>query len=163
MITNPDLPISVQLPGVFVYLSLIGAAPTQAPLRVLFLSYKTSAGTAASGTLFRALSEDDVITKCGTGSGLHRYFRAFAAQGGANVGAETWFMPVSAPSGTAQTKFIKVLEAPTGAVVGSTGTAAAAAGFWSTWIAGKQYDSTIANGATYATIMQDMVTQIQAD
>lgn len=163
MITNPDLPISVQIPGVFVYLSLIGAAPTQAPLRVLFLSYKTSAGTAASGTLFRAQSEDDVITKCGTGSGLHRYFRAFAAQGGASVGAETWFMPVSAPSGTAQTKFIKVLEAPTGAVVGSTGTAAAAAGFWSVWIAGKQYDSTIANGATYATIMQDMVTQIQAD
>lgn len=164
MITNPDLPISVQIPGVFVYLSLIGAAPTQAPLRVLFLSYKTSAGTAASGTLFRAQSEDEVITKCGTGSGLHRYFRAFAAQGGANVGAETWFMPVSAPSGTAQTKFIKVLEAPTGSVVGSTvNPVSAAAGFWSVWIAGKQYDSTIANGSSPATIMQDMVAQIQAD
>jgi phage tail sheath gpL-like len=154
----------VRIPGVFVYLSLIGAAPTQAPLRVLFLSYKTSAGTAASGTLFRAQSEDEVITKCGTGSGLHRYFRAFAAQGGANVGAETWFMPVSAPSGTAQTKFIKVLEAPTGSVVGSTvNPVSAAAGFWSVWIAGKQYDSTIANGSSPATIMQDMVAQIQAD
>ena len=58
MITNPDLPISVQLPGVYVYLSLIGAAPVQAPLRVLFLSYKTSAGTAQAGTLFRAQAED---------------------------------------------------------------------------------------------------------
>ena len=163
MITNPDLPISVQLPGVYVYLSLIGAAPTLAPLRVLFLSYKTSAGTAPAGTLFRANGEDEVITKCGTGSGLHRQFRAFAAQGGANAGAELWFMPMSAPSGTAQTKFVKVLEAPTGAVTGSAGTAAAAAGYWTLWIAGKQYDSTIANGATYATIMQDMVAQIQAD
>lgn len=163
MITNPDLPISVQLPGVYVYLSLIGAAPVQAPLRVLFLSHKTSAGTAQAGTLFRAQAEDEVVTKCGTGSGLHRYFRAFAAQGGATVGAETWFMPVSAPSGTAQTKFIMVLEAPTGAVLGSTGTGAAAAGYWTLWIAGKQYDSTIANGSTYATIMQDMVSVIQAD
>lgn len=163
MITNPDLPISVQLPGVYVYLSLVGAAPTQAPTRVLFLSYKTSAGTAAAGTLFRGLSEDEVITKCGTGSGLHRYFRAFCAAGGANVGAETWFMPMSAPSGTAQTKFVKVLEAPTGAVTGSVATGAAAAGYWSMWVAGKQYDSTIANGATFATIMQDMVAQIQAD
>jgi Mu-like prophage tail sheath protein gpL len=163
VITNPDLPISVQLPGVYVYLSLIGAAPVQAPLRVLFLSYKTSAGTAQAGTLFRAQAEDEVVTKCGTGSGLHRYFRAFAAQGGATVGAETWFMPVSAPSGTAQTKFIKVLEMPTGAVLGTTGTGAAAAGYWTLWIAGKQYDSTIANGSTYATIMQDMVSVIQAD
>ena len=72
-------------------------------------------------------------------------------------------MPVSAPSGTAQTKFIKVLETPTGAVLGSTGTSAAAAGYWTLWIAGKQYDSTIANGSTYATIMQDMVSVIQAD
>jgi hypothetical protein len=31
MIQNPDLPISVVLPGVYVYLSLIGIAPTQAP------------------------------------------------------------------------------------------------------------------------------------
>ena len=51
MITNPDLPISVQLPGVYVYLSLIGAAPVQAPLRVLFLSHKTSAGTAQAGKI----------------------------------------------------------------------------------------------------------------
>ena len=52
MIQNPDLPISVVLPGVYVYLSLIGIAPTQAPTRVLFLSYKTSAGVAQAGTLF---------------------------------------------------------------------------------------------------------------
>ena len=79
MIQNPDLPISVVLPGVYVYLSLIGIAPTQAPTRVLFLSYKTSAGVAQAGTLFQSRSEDDVIAQCGTGSGLHRYFRAFCA------------------------------------------------------------------------------------
>ena len=163
MIQNPDLPISVVLPGVYVYLSLIGIAPTQAPTRVLFLSYKTSAGVAQAGTLFQSRSEDDVIAQCGTGSGLHRYFRAFCAQGGATVGAETWFMPMAAPSGAAQTKFIKVLQSPTGAVLGTGGTGATAAGFWSVFIAGKQFDSTIANGDTYATIMQNMVTAIQAD
>jgi len=160
---NPDLPISVQLPGVYVYLNLIGAAPAPAPTRVLFLGYKTSSGVANAGTLKRLNSEEEVISEYGTGSPLHRMFRTFVAQGGAKTGAELYAMPLNAPSGSAQTKFIKVLESPTGAVVGSSGTAASAAGYWTVWIAGKQFDSVISNGDTYATVMQNMVSQIQAD
>jgi len=159
---NPDLPVSYQVPGVYVFLSRAGAAPPATNRRVLFLGYKTSAGTAPAGTPLRILSEDDIVQAAGKGSDLHRMYRSFVAQS-ASTGADIWIMPMSAPSGTAQTRLIKFMEAPSGAVLGSTGTGASAAGFVTVWIAGYRFDTQIANGDTYATIAANVCAQIQAN
>ena len=140
---NPDLPISYQVPGVYVFLSRAGAAPPSTNRRVLLLGYKTSAGTAPAGTPKRVLSEDDVVNFAGKGSDLHRIYRAFVAQS-ANTGADVWIMPMTAPSGTAQTRLITFLQAPTGATLGIGNTGAVAAGFVTIWICGYRYDTQIA-------------------
>ena len=159
---NPDLPISYQVPGVYVFLSRAGAAPPSTNRRVLLLGYKTSAGTAPAGTPKRVLSEDDVVNFAGKGSDLHRIYRAFVAQS-ANTGADVWIMPMTAPSGTAQTRLITFLQAPTGATLGIGNTGAVAAGFVTIWICGYRYDTQIANGDTYATIATNAAAQITAN
>lgn len=50
---NPDLPSSYQVPGVYVYSSKAGSAPSASNRRVLLLGYKTSAGTAQAGSIKR--------------------------------------------------------------------------------------------------------------
>lgn len=159
---NPDLPISYQVPGVYVFLSRAGAAPPATNRRVLLLGYKTSAGTAPAGTPKRVLSEDDVVNFAGKGSDLHRIYRAFVAQS-ANTGADIWIMPMTAPSGTAQTRLITFLQAPSGATLGTGNTGAVAAGFVTVWICGYRYDTQIANGDTYATIAANVAAQITAN
>lgn len=159
---NPDLPISYQVPGVYVFLSRAGAAPSATNRRLLLLGYKTSAGAAPAGTPQRILSEDDVIAFAGKGSDLHRIYRAFVAQS-ASTGADIWIMPMNAPAGTAQTRTVKILQSPTGAVLSTVNTGAMAAGFVSLWIAGYRFDSQIANGDTYATIAANLCAQIQAN
>ena len=159
---NPDLPASYQVPGVYVYLSRAGSAPPATNRRVLLLGYKRSTGTAPAGEVKRILSEEDVITYAGTGSDLHRMYRAFVAQS-ANTGADVQIMPMNAPSGTAQTRLIKIMAAPAAAVLDGTSTTAAAAGFVSCYIAGYRYDAQIATGDTYATIAQNLYAQIIAN
>ena len=159
---NPDLPTSYQVPGVYVYLSRAGAAPPATNRRVLLLGYKRSTGTAPAGEVKRILSEEDVIAYAGTGSDLHRMYRAFVAQS-AVTGADVQIMPMNAPSGTAQTRFIQIMAAPVAAVLDGTSTTAAAAGFVSCWICGYRYDAQIANGDTYATIAQNLYAQIVAN
>lgn len=159
---NPDLPTSYQVPGVYVYLSRAGAAPPSTNRRVLLLGYKRSTGTAPAGEVKRILSEEDVIAYAGTGSDLHRMYRAFIAQS-AVTGADVHIMPMNAPSGTAQTRLIKIMAAPSGAALDAVSTAAASAGFVSCWIAGYRYDAQIANGDTYATIAQNLYAQIVAN
>ncbi len=159
---NPDLPVSYQVPGVYVFEGRAGSAPNATNRRVLFLGYKTSAGIAPAGTPVRILSEDDVVQNAGTGSDIHRMYRAFIAQS-ASTGAELWMMPMNTPSGTAQTRTIKFLQSPSGAVLGTGNSGAVAAGFVSVWICGYRYDTTIANGDTYATIATDVCAQITAN
>lgn len=158
---NPDLPSSYQVPGVYVYSSKAGLASSASNRRVLLLGYKTSAGTAQAGSIKRILSEDDVVRWAGKGSPLHRMYRDFTAQPESAAG-EVYAMLLNAPSGTAQTRKIKVLELPIGAVLGSTGTGAIAPGFWTLWICGKRFDCQVANGDTYATIAANMLAQIVA-
>ena len=157
---NQDLPLSYQVPGVYVYQSRAGAAPNSTNRRVLLLGYKTSAGSAPSGSPERILSEDDVVLKCGKGSELHRMFRAFTAQGGA--GAELYVLPVSAPSGTAQTRLLTIMQAPNGAALGTGNTGSVAAGTLSVWICGQRFDLQVANGDSFATIAANLAAQIQA-
>lgn len=159
---NPDLPVSYQVPGIYVFESRAGAAPNATNRRVLLFGYKTSAGSKPAGTPQRVLSEDDVIAYAGKGSDLHRMYRAFAAQN-ANTGADIIIMPMSAPSGTAQTRKIKFMQSPNGAVLGTGNSGAVAAGFVSVWIAGYRYDAQVANGDTYATIAANVNAQIQAN
>lgn len=159
---NPDLPASYQVPGVYVYQSRAGAAPSANNRRVVLLGYKRSTGTAPAGEVKRILSEDDVIAYAGTGSDLHRMYRAFVAQS-ENTGADLQIMPMNAPSGTAQTRLITIMAAPSGAVLDAVSTAAAAAGFVSCWIAGYRFDAQIATGDTYATIAQNLYAQIIAN
>ena len=143
---NPDLPSSYQVPGVYAYSSKAGAAPSANNRRVLLLGYKTSAGTAQAGSPKRLLSEDDAV--CGglaKGSAIHRMFRDFTAQP-ESIAGEVWAMLMNAPSGTAQTRKITVIAAPSAAVLDVTSTAAAAPGFWTLWICGKRFDCQIALG-----------------
>ena len=158
---NPDLPSSYQVPGVYAYSSKAGAAPSANNRRVLLLGYKTSAGTAQAGSLKRLLSEDDAVRWAGKGSAIHRMFRDFTAQP-ESIAGEVWAGFMNAPSGTAQTRKITVIAAPSAAVLDVTSTAAAAPGFWTLWICGKRFDCQIALGDTYATIAANMVAQIQA-
>ena len=158
---NPDLPSSYQVPGVYAYSSKAGAAPSANNRRVLLLGYKTSAGTAQAGSLKRLLSEDDAVRWAGKGkrhpSHVPRLYGAAREHRRGSVGG---FM--NAPSGTAQTRKITVIAAPSAAVLDVTSTAAAAPGFWTLWICGKRFDCQIALGDTYATIAANMVAQIQA-
>lgn len=158
---NPDLASSYQVPGVYAYSSKAGAAPSALNRRVLLLGYKTSAGTAQAGSLKRLLSEDDAVRWAGKGSSIHRMFRDFTAQP-ESIAGEVWAMLMNAPSGTAQTRKITVIAAPSAAVLDVNSTAAAAPGFWTLWICGKRFDCQIALGDTYATIATNMVAQIQA-
>jgi hypothetical protein len=158
---NPDLPISYQVPGVYVFLSRAGAAPPATNRRVLFLGYRTSAGSAQAGTPYRILSEDDVIRLAGKGSDLHRMVRAFMAQS-PTTGADLWILPMTAPSGTAQTRLLTFLQSPNGAALGTGNTGAVAAGFVTVWICGYRFDTQIANGDTYATIAANVCAQIVA-
>ena len=159
---NPDLPVSWGVPGVYVFESRAGAAPNANNRRVLLLGYKTSAGTQPAGTPLRLLSEDDAVQGCGKGSDLHRMYRCFNAQS-TSTGADIWAMPMNAPSGTAQTRLLKFLQSPTGAVLGTGNSGAVAAGFVSVWICGVRFDTQIANGDTYATIAANVAAQIQAN
>lgn len=159
---NPDLPISYQVPGIYVYLSRAGAAPPAVNRRVLLLGYKTSAGSAQAGDIVRAISEDDVVQAAGKGSDLHRTWRAFNAHS-STTGAEIWLAVMNAPSGAAQTRTITILQAPNGAALGTGGTGAAAAGFTSLWVCGFRFDCQIANGDTFATIAANLAAQIQAN
>lgn len=159
---NPDLPISYQVPGVYVFNGRAGAAPNAINRRVVLLGYKTSAGTAVAGTLVRILSEDDIVQACGKGSDLHRMYRAVIAQS-ASTGAEFYAMPMNAPAGTAQTRLITFLQAPNGAVLGTGNTGAVDAGFVTSWICGYRYDTQIANGDTFATIAANHAATIAAN
>lgn len=157
---NQDLPLSYQVPGVYVYQSRAGAAPSATNRRVLLLGYKTREGSALAGSPERILSEDDLIQKTGKGSELHRMFRAFASQGGA--GADLYILPLNAPSGTAQTRLLTILQSPSGAALGIGNTGAVAAGTLSVWICGQRFDLQVANGDTFAAIAANLAAQIQA-
>lgn len=159
---NQDLPVSYQVPGVYVFNGRSGSAPNATNRRVILLGYKTSAGTAPAGTLFRVLSEDNVVTGAGKGSDLHRMYRAFVSQS-ASTGAELWAMPMNAPSGTAQTRKITFLQSPSGATLGTGNTGAVAAGFVSVWICGYRYDTQVATGDTFAAIAANVCAQIVAN
>ena len=83
---NPDLPISYQVPGVYVFNARAGSAPATVNRRVILLGYKTSAGTAVAGIALRVLSEDDIVAAAGKGSDLHRMYRAMIAQSSSTGG-----------------------------------------------------------------------------
>lgn len=159
---NPDLPISYQVPGVYVFNARAGSAPATVNRRVILLGYKTSAGTAVAGTLLRILSEDDIVAAAGKGSDLHRMYRALIAQS-SSTGGEIWAMPMNAPSGTAQTRTITFLQSPSGGTLGTGNTGAVDAGFHSLWICGYRYDTQIASGDTYDTIAANVAATIAAD
>lgn len=157
---NPDLPTSYQVPGTYVYLSRVGSAPLADNRRILLLGYKTSAGSASAGDLKRINSVDDAVAFFGKGSDLTRQYRALLSQLSGGSGAQIFGMPMTAPSGTAQTRTIKVLQAPVGGALGTGNTGAVAAGIWTLWICGYRFDCQIANGDTYATIAANMLAQI---
>lgn len=156
---NPDLPTSYMVPGVYGFISLQGSGPTPVSRRVLFLGYKTSAGTAQAAAVVRVNNEDDVVSAAGKGSDLHRMFRAFKSQGVS--GAELWLCPMNAPSGTAQTRKITIIATPTDATTLGVNTTASSAGVVTAWICGYRFDATVANGDSFAVIAANLNAQIQ--
>lgn len=165
---NPDLPSSYQVPGIYGYISLIGTGPTPLNRRVNVLGYRTATGTATAGTPKRVNNEEDVVQFCGTGSDIHRIYRAFQSQGA--FGAEVWVTPMTSPAGTPQTRLITVLAMPStdgtygasfGAVLDTqTKVGALAAGIWTLWLEGYRCDCIVANGDTYAVIATNMLAEI---
>lgn len=154
---NPELSTGYQVPGVYGYISLLGAGPSTLNRKILILAYKTSAGNATAGTPKRVNNEEEMLTAAGKGSDCLRIYRALLSQGVSN--AEVWVCPMNAPSGTAQTRKITILAAAVSAVLGSNSTAQSA-GIMSVWICGYRADVTIANGDTFATIAANLNTEI---
>lgn len=155
---NPDLPSTYAVPGVYGAISTQGSGPVGPNRRVLFLSYKTSAGIAQAAVPVRVNSEDDAVSYAGKGSDLVRMYRAFNSHGG--TGAEVWFCPMAAPSGTAQTRKVTILARPSDATTLGVNTSAQAAGFVTVMIAGYRADAIIANGDTFSTIASSLHTEL---
>lgn len=154
---NPDLPTSYQRPGVYVYQSRVGAAPVADNRRVLFFAYKTSAGSMQSNVATRIQNEEEAVSFAGKGSDLVRQYRAYGSH--VKAGSETYFLAVTTPSGTAQTRLLKVMAAPSGAALGSNSTAQAAC-VLDVWIEGYRASVIVANGDTFATIASNLNAEI---
>ena len=165
---NPDLAVSYQRPGVYVFQSRQGAAPQADNRRVLFLGPKTSAGSFANNVAHRVNNETDAVLGAGAGSTLVREYRAY--QSWARGGSETFFLPIAA-AGTPQTRLLTVMALPTtdghvgsqpGAVLDlDTQTGSKAAGVWDLWIEGYLCSCLIANGDLYSAIATNMLAEIQ--
>lgn len=154
---NPDLSVSYQVPGIYAYISTVGGGPTASNRRVLFYDYKTSAGTAEAGVPKRVNNEEEVVQFAGKGSNVHRSYRAYQAQGA--IGAENWICPMAAPSGTAQTRLIKIMALAASGALGSN-TTASAAGILTVWVEGYRADVIVANGDTFATIATNLLAEL---
>jgi len=154
---NPDLPASYQVPGVYAYISLLGTGPTPQNKRVLFLGPKTSAGSAVPNVPVRFANEQDCKDLSGAGSEILREYKAFTSQGG--QGAETWMCPLEI-TGSAQTRLIKIMQAPVAGALGTGNTGAVSAGVLNVWICGYLASVTVANGDTFNTIATNLNAEI---
>lgn len=164
---NPDLPASYQIPGVYGYISLLGAGPAPQNKRVLMLGPKTSAGGWPADVPVRVNNEEDANLGAGQGSELVREWRSMQSHGA--IGAEIWACPISM-TGTAQSRLITILCMPTsdgangsprGAVLDTaTNTGALAAGVLSVWICWERFDVVVAQGDLYATIAANLNAEI---
>jgi phage tail sheath gpL-like len=139
---------SNKTPGLFIKVSLGvgGQAAASAPLRILVLGNKTSAGIKADGSITQTYGTDDAITNNGQGSELHRMLRnVFKAYPGATVFAGI----IAASAGVA------------GSNAGWTGSGTAtAAGTIEYFVNGERVVYTFASGDTWAAIGAGLVVAI---
>jgi len=155
---NTDLPVSWQVPGVYAMLSYLGSAPSADNNNVLFLGYKTSAGSAQDDVPVPITGEQDAVDFAGKGSDLHRMYRAYMSQPTA-AGSQIYFCPVKTPSGTAQTRIIKIMAAPVAGVLG-VNTTASAAGLVTLRICGYEFSTVVAQGDSFNTIAANLKAEI---
>lgn len=155
--TNPDLPISYQRPGVYVFQSLQGAPPVVDNRRVNILAYKTSAGSGSVDVITRVFNEDEVVQLAGKGSDAVQIFQHIQSM--ARGGGEYNLLLVNAPSGTAQTRTLKIMARPSGAALGINTTASKACVinvFIEGWVASVQ----VAAGDDFPTIAANLNAEI---
>lgn len=155
--TNPDLPVSYQRPGVYVFQSLQGQPPSVDNRRILILAYKTSAGSGSVDVATRVFNEDEVVQLSGKGSDATQFFQH--AQSMARGGAEYWLLLISAPSGAAQTKLLKIMARAASGALGVNTTASKACTI-NVWIEGWLASVQVAAGDTFATIATNLNAEI---
>lgn len=148
--SNPDLPSSWEIPGVYFSINLAGSGsgPGTIAKRLLLLGYRLSSGTQPADTPFLANGQDDANNGAGRGSDLARLYAAAMSQVGQGV-VEAWCLGIAEPSsGTAATHLINV-----------AGTATSA-GSVSVWIAGYLASVAIASGDTATTVATNLKAEI---
>ncbi len=135
-------------PGLFIKVSLGvgGQSAAGAPLRILLLGNKTSAGTKANGDISQVLAPDDAVTNYGQGSELHRCARNVLKS---FPGANLYCGVIAASAGASASN------------AGFTGSGTAtAAGSIEYFVNGERVVYSFANGDTWAAIGAGLVTAI---
>jgi phage tail sheath gpL-like len=141
--TNPDLPTSWDIPGVYFSLNLTGQGTSQTAQNMRLLCYgdRLSSGSVAADTPVRVTGQSDANSYFGRGSDLARIYAAALSQVGQGV-LDVWCCGVNEPAaGTAATHLINVV-----------GTSASTAGSVDIWIAGYHTSVGISIGDLAATV-----------
>ena len=151
--TVVQLPAGLKLPGVYTQVVLNSDGGIAAPNnRVLLWAYMGAGGSATQNVAFQALNKAQVDAMCKSWSMASHAYAAAKSALPEGIGAEFWIIPMLEPGGgTAQTRKVKFLGAPTSGVT-STGTAALAADTCTISYRGRGGSFGIKVGDTWATI-----------
>lgn len=115
--TNPDLPASWMIPGVYTYLDLTGAGAGLSNIqkRLLLIGYKTSTGTQAPNSAVQVTGQSTADSYFGRGSDLARMVAAAISQNGGGV-LDVFCVALTEPSGgTASTHLLTFVGTATAA------------------------------------------------
>lgn len=145
--TNPDLPSSWEVPGVYFSINFSGSGSGAPRKRLLLMGYKLASGSAALNSPVRVNGQSEADAYFGRGSDLARQYAAAVSQVGAGV-IDVWCCPLAEPSsGTQSTRLIKV------------GGPATSSGSVDVYVCGWRASAAIASGDSATTI----ATNLQAE
>lgn len=151
--TNPDLPSSWMIPGIYFKLNLAGsgASLNSVQKRLLILGCKTSSGSKPANTPIQVFQQSDVNTFFGAGSEVARMYAAAISQVGPGV-CDVFCMALDEPSsGTAATHLI------------TFATNATASGGVDVYICGYKTSVAIASGDTTSTVATNVSSAINVN
>ncbi len=161
--TVVQLPAGLKLPGVFTQVILNSDGGIAAPNnRVLLWAYMGAGGAATQNVAFQALNKAQVDANCKPWSMASHAYAAAKSALPEGIGAEFWIIPMLEPAGgSAQTRKIKFLGAPTSGVT-STATAALAADTCTISYRGRGGSFGIKVGDTWAMIATNAKTLLDS-
>jgi phage tail sheath gpL-like len=158
-----QLPAGLKLPGVYTTVILNSDGGVAAPnSRVLIWAYMGAGGTATPNVPFQAFSKSQVDAAVRSWSMASHAYAAAKSALPEGIGAEFYIVPMLEPSGgTAQTKKVKFLAAPSAGVTG-TATAAAAADTCTITYRGRGGSFAVKVSDNWATIATNAQTMLNA-